>query len=240
MGRSRSRSAFRWRSVTQCAQAFAGAGWRGPLNIQCQQDTQGTPLIHEFNGRFTGATVDRWLLGFDEVGAAIESLHRRGYRPRSRCPSRGARGVRVARGARRRSARRRGTRARPRVEARTMSAGSPLRVAIGGAEERLPDWLSMGWQPGADVPFRPGEEFPFEDRAIDGIECGEFVHALDRADNDCSSCSSVAGLCSPGARSTSRRGYRSESRRLRDDRRSGPCLAAWSGSSPRRASVRQA
>lgn len=63
-----------------------------------------------------------------------------------------------------------------------MSAGSPLRVAIGGAEERLPDWLSMGWQPGADVPFRPGEEFPFEDRAIDGIECGEFVHALDRAD----------------------------------------------------------
>lgn len=59
---------------TQCAQAFAGAGWRGPLNIQCQQDTQGTPLIHEFNGRFTGATVDRWLLGFDEVGAAIESF----------------------------------------------------------------------------------------------------------------------------------------------------------------------
>ena len=31
-------------------------------------------LIHEFNGRFTGATVDRWLLGFDEVGAAIEGF----------------------------------------------------------------------------------------------------------------------------------------------------------------------
>ena len=31
-------------------------------------------MIHEFSGRFTGATVDRWLLGFDEVGAAIESF----------------------------------------------------------------------------------------------------------------------------------------------------------------------
>lgn len=57
---------------TRCAQAFSLAGWRGPLNIQCQRDTDGALLIHEFNGRFTGATVDRWLLGFDEVGAAIE------------------------------------------------------------------------------------------------------------------------------------------------------------------------
>jgi len=29
-------------------------------------------LIHEFNGRFTGATFERWLLGYDEVGAAVE------------------------------------------------------------------------------------------------------------------------------------------------------------------------
>jgi biotin carboxylase len=57
---------------TRCAQAFAATGWRGPLNIQCQRDADGALLIHEFNGRFTGATVDRWLLGFDEVGAAIE------------------------------------------------------------------------------------------------------------------------------------------------------------------------
>jgi hypothetical protein len=57
---------------TQCAQAFAATGWRGPLNIQCQRDAHGALFIHEFNGRFTGATVDRWLLGFDEVGAAIE------------------------------------------------------------------------------------------------------------------------------------------------------------------------
>ena len=48
---------------TRCAAAFAAAGWRGPLNIQCQQDAEGTILVHEFNGRFTGGTVDRWLLG---------------------------------------------------------------------------------------------------------------------------------------------------------------------------------
>jgi hypothetical protein len=56
----------------ECAQAFSAAGWRGPLNIQCEKSAEGEILIHEFNGRFTGATVDRWLLGFDEVGAAIE------------------------------------------------------------------------------------------------------------------------------------------------------------------------
>jgi carbamoyl-phosphate synthase large subunit len=56
----------------RCAQAFSASGWRGPLNIQCQKSADGTLFIHEFNGRFTGATVDRWLLGFDEVGAAIE------------------------------------------------------------------------------------------------------------------------------------------------------------------------
>ena len=59
---------------SRCARAFAAAGWRGPLNIQCQRSAEGTLFIHEFNGRFTGATVDRWLLGFDEVGAAIEQF----------------------------------------------------------------------------------------------------------------------------------------------------------------------
>jgi biotin carboxylase len=56
----------------RCARAFADAGWRGPLNIQCQKTPAGELRIHEFNGRFTGATVDRWMLGHDEVGAAIE------------------------------------------------------------------------------------------------------------------------------------------------------------------------
>ena len=52
--------------------AFAAAGWRGPLNIQTQRDPDGALAIHEFNGRFTGGTADRVLLGFDEVGRAIE------------------------------------------------------------------------------------------------------------------------------------------------------------------------
>ncbi|HTR57249.1 MAG TPA: hypothetical protein VMM27_03655 [Casimicrobiaceae bacterium] len=66
---------------TDCARAFSAAGWRGPLNIQCQRDADGALLIHEFNGRFTGATVDRWLLGFDEVGAAIEHFTGRRIEP---------------------------------------------------------------------------------------------------------------------------------------------------------------
>ena len=56
----------------RCARVFAAAGWRGPLNIQCLRDAAGELKIHEFNGRFTGATAERWLLGYDEVGAAIE------------------------------------------------------------------------------------------------------------------------------------------------------------------------
>jgi carbamoyl-phosphate synthase large subunit len=58
----------------KCATVFAAAGWRGPLNIQCQRAPDGKLMIHEFNGRFTGATFERWLLGYDEVGAAITSF----------------------------------------------------------------------------------------------------------------------------------------------------------------------
>jgi hypothetical protein len=55
----------------RCAQAFANAGWRGPLNIQCQRAPSGGLMIHEFNVRFTGATAARLHLGFDEIGAAV-------------------------------------------------------------------------------------------------------------------------------------------------------------------------
>lgn len=58
----------------RCAEAFSEAGWRGPLNVQCQRAASGELRIHEFNGRFTGATADRWLLGFDEVGATIAAF----------------------------------------------------------------------------------------------------------------------------------------------------------------------
>lgn len=56
----------------RCAEAFASIGWRGPLNIQCERARSGELRIHEFNGRFTSGTIDRFLLGLDEVGAAIE------------------------------------------------------------------------------------------------------------------------------------------------------------------------
>ena len=69
------------------AEAFAAEGWRGPLNIQCQRAGDGRLLVHEFNGRFTGATSDRWMLGFDEVGETIELYTGfRFARPRPRVP----------------------------------------------------------------------------------------------------------------------------------------------------------
>lgn len=55
----------------RCARAFAAAGWRGPLNIQCLPTADGTLMIHEFNARFTGGMAARWELGYDEIGAAI-------------------------------------------------------------------------------------------------------------------------------------------------------------------------
>jgi carbamoyl-phosphate synthase large subunit len=55
----------------RCAAVFAGAGWRGPLNVQCQRDADGTLMIYEFNGRCTGATAARRWLGFDEVALLL-------------------------------------------------------------------------------------------------------------------------------------------------------------------------
>ena len=55
----------------RCARAFSEFGWRGPLNVQCQAAPDGELFIHEFNGRFTGATAARRLLGRDEVGPAV-------------------------------------------------------------------------------------------------------------------------------------------------------------------------
>ena len=58
----------------RCMAVFAAAGWRGPLNVQCQPGADGTLLIHEFNARFTGATAARACLGFDEIGAATQAF----------------------------------------------------------------------------------------------------------------------------------------------------------------------
>ena len=81
----------------RCAHAFAAAGWRGPLNIQCLMSARGELRIHEFSGRFTGGSMDRWLLGFDEVGKAIEAFVGQAL-PFDRAPAHGSRrGLRVAR-----------------------------------------------------------------------------------------------------------------------------------------------
>ena len=66
----------------RCAAVFAAAGWRGPLNVQCQPDRNGMLAIHEFNVRFTGATGARWHIGHDEIGAAVRAFTGRAIEPR--------------------------------------------------------------------------------------------------------------------------------------------------------------
>jgi carbamoyl-phosphate synthase large subunit len=62
--------------LLRIAAAFSGIGWRGPLNAQCQQLPDGSFAIYEYNGRFTGATSARALLGYDEVGMALSAFAR--------------------------------------------------------------------------------------------------------------------------------------------------------------------
>ena len=58
--------------ATRCGEVFSRLGWRGPLNIQCQRDRHGRLKIHEFNGRLSALSAERWMLGYDEVAADIE------------------------------------------------------------------------------------------------------------------------------------------------------------------------
>ena len=77
------------RIANLCARVFAEAGWRGPLNVQCQPAPGGELMIHEFNARFTGATSSRRLVGLDEVGTAIRVFARHGIAadfPWRECP----------------------------------------------------------------------------------------------------------------------------------------------------------
>ena len=54
---------------------FARNGWYGPINVQLQKSSKtGELRAYEFNGRFTGATAGRYILGYDEVGFALEEL----------------------------------------------------------------------------------------------------------------------------------------------------------------------
>ncbi|TAG82485.1 MAG: hypothetical protein EAZ24_02570 [Burkholderiales bacterium] len=68
---SRETSADTQALTRRSAGAFAVAGWRGPINVQCQRGPDGQLKIFEFNGRFTGATSARRWLGHDEVGDTL-------------------------------------------------------------------------------------------------------------------------------------------------------------------------
>ena len=65
----------------KCGEVFSQQGWRGPLNINCQQDRKGKVKIFEFNGRFTGATHARFLLGYDEIAIALHNFAQISIRP---------------------------------------------------------------------------------------------------------------------------------------------------------------
>jgi carbamoyl-phosphate synthase large subunit len=56
----------------QCGEVFSRLGWRGPLNIQCQRDRHGRLKIHEFNGRHSALSAERWMLGYDEIALELE------------------------------------------------------------------------------------------------------------------------------------------------------------------------
>lgn len=59
---------------TDVAAAAASEGWRGPLNVQAKRDAAGGYHVIELNGRFSGGTSARLLLGFDEVGLLLDDL----------------------------------------------------------------------------------------------------------------------------------------------------------------------
>jgi hypothetical protein len=62
-----------------------------------------------------------------------------------------------------------------------VSSAAALRVHIDSTPPLLPGFLCMHGQRDADVPFHPGDEFPFEDRAVAIIMAGAFTDAMPRA-----------------------------------------------------------
>ncbi len=53
------------------AAAAVAEGWRGPLNVQAKRAAGGGWQTIELNGRFSGGTSARLLLGFDEVAILV-------------------------------------------------------------------------------------------------------------------------------------------------------------------------
>jgi hypothetical protein len=65
------------------AASFAEAGWRGCLNIQGRLTETGDFMAFEFNGRMTGGTSARLLLGLDEFGLLVRHFVGDGLLPPS-------------------------------------------------------------------------------------------------------------------------------------------------------------
>lgn len=65
------------------AGSFADAGWRGCLNIQGRISEAGEFICFEFNGRMTGGTSARLLLGLDELGLLVRHFAGDGLLPPS-------------------------------------------------------------------------------------------------------------------------------------------------------------
>lgn len=60
--------------MRQCAQVLIRDGWRGPLNIQAQHDRTGLLRIHEFNGRLTAPTAERYFMGHDGFAKLVKAF----------------------------------------------------------------------------------------------------------------------------------------------------------------------
>lgn len=53
------------------ARAIAAEGWKGLLNVQLKRTSAGNFVAFELNGRVTGTTAARALLGFDDIGEVV-------------------------------------------------------------------------------------------------------------------------------------------------------------------------
>lgn len=63
--------------IERYAACFADVGWRGSLNVQCRPRNGVSEFVAiELNGRMSGGSSARLVLGFDEVGMLVEGFGR--------------------------------------------------------------------------------------------------------------------------------------------------------------------
>lgn len=61
-----------FRVAQQYAEAFASAGYQGPLNLQGKCLKDGQFVVYELNGRFTGSAAARTAMGYNQVKQALQ------------------------------------------------------------------------------------------------------------------------------------------------------------------------